>query len=223
MLNSIASPDGLLNWKIDFPKSPGDYIPFLGTSVSIDTDGGLKFRYYRKSQKKNITLHAKSHHPLRTKVEVARNFYVTAEKSSSSSDLAQESKLLIDNLLRCNGYEDPRSFIETRVPTPKMDYVSTDKRVCLKIQYVSEFVSYEILRYIKKRKVPINVIFVPGTKLRNILCSSRPLDKSGWFVYGIYGINFAYLLRLFVKFLLLSFVVLLSCAPCNFPNLFPGL
>ena len=62
---------------------------------------------------------------------------------------------------------------------PKMDYVSTDKRVCLKIPYVSEFVSYEILRYIKKRKLPINVIFVPGTKLRDILCSSRPLDKPG--------------------------------------------
>ena len=87
----------------------------------------MKFRYYRNGQKKNITLHAKSHHSLRTKVEVARNFYVTAEKSSSSSDLAEESKLLIDNLLRCNGYEDPRSFIETRIPTPKMDYVSTDK------------------------------------------------------------------------------------------------
>ena len=115
LFNSIANqdPDGLLNWEIDFPKSPGDYIPFLGTLVSIDTDGGLKFRYYRKSQKKNITLHAKSYHPLRTKVEVARNFYVTAEKSSSSSDLAEESKLSIDNLLRCNGYEDPRSFIET--------------------------------------------------------------------------------------------------------------
>ena len=61
LFNSIASqdPDGLLNWEIDFPKSTGDYIPFLGTSVSIDMGGGLKFRYYRKSQKKNITLHAK--------------------------------------------------------------------------------------------------------------------------------------------------------------------
>ena len=54
-----------------------------------------------------------------------------------------------------------------------------DKRVCLMIPYVSEFVSYEILRYINKCKLPINVILVPGTKLRNILCSSRPLDKPG--------------------------------------------
>ena len=59
-----------------------------------------------------------------------------------------------------------------------MDYVSIDDKVCLKIPYVSEFVSYEILRFIKKRKLPINVVFIPGRKLRDILCSSRPLDKA---------------------------------------------
>ena len=93
LFNSIANqdPDGLLNWEIDFPKSPGDYTPFLGTSICIDTEGSLSYRYYRKSQKKNITLHAKSHHRLRTKVEVAKNFYKTVEKSSSSSVLAEES------------------------------------------------------------------------------------------------------------------------------------
>ena len=180
LFNAIANqdPDRLLNWEIDFPKLPGDFIPFLGTSVCIGTEGSLSYRYYRKTQKKNITLHSKSHHPLRTKVEVAKNFYKTAERSSSSSDLAEESKLMIDNLLRSNGYEDPRSFIKTHIPTPKMDYVSMDDKVCLKIPYVSEFVSYEILRFTKKRKLPINVVFIPGRKLRDILCSSRPLDKA---------------------------------------------
>ena len=154
LFNALANqdPDGLLNWEIDFPKLPGVFIPFLGTSVCIGTDGSLSNRYYRKTQKKNITLHSKSHHPLRTKVEVAKNFYKTAERSSSSSDLAEESKLVTGNLLRANGYEDPRSFIKTRIPTPKMDYVSMDDKVCLKIPDVSEFVSYEILRFIKKRK-----------------------------------------------------------------------
>ena len=112
-------------------------------------------------QKKNITLHAKSHHPLRTKVEVAKNFYKTAEKSSSSVDFAEESKSLVDKLLLCNGYTDPRTFIKTHIPTPNMSYISMEEKVCLKIPYVSEFVSYEILRYIRKRKLPINVIFTP--------------------------------------------------------------
>ena len=59
-----------------------------------------------------------------------------------------------------------------------MDYVSMDNKFCLKIPYVSEFVLYEILRFIKKRKLSINVVFIPGRKLRDILCSSRPLDKA---------------------------------------------
>ena len=183
LFNSISKqdPDGLLKWEIDFPKSPDEFTPFLGTSVNVDHEGNINYRYYRKTQKKNITLHAKSHHPLRTKVEVAKNFYKTAEKSSSSVDLAEQSKSLVDKLLLCNGYTDPRTFIKTHIPTPNMSYISMEEKVCLKIPYVSEFVSYEILRYIRKRKLPINVIFTPGNKLRDILCKLRPLDKLNCF------------------------------------------
>ena len=183
LFNSISKqdPDGLLKWEIDFPKSPDGFTPFLGTSVNVDHEGNINYRYYRKTQKKNITLHAKPHHPLRTKVEVAKNFYKTAEKSSSSVDLAEQSKSLVDKLLLCNGYTDPRTFIKTHIPTPNMSYISMEEKVCLKIPYVSEFVSYEILRYIRKRKLPINVIFTPGNKLRDILCKSRPLDKLNCF------------------------------------------
>ena len=114
-------------------------------------------------------------------MEVAKNFYKTAEKSSSSVDLAEQSKSLVDKLLLCNGYTDPRTFIKTHIPTPNMSYISMEEKACLKIPYVSEFVSYEILRYIRKRKLPINVIFTPGNKLRDILCKSRPLDKLNCF------------------------------------------
>ena len=78
-----------------------------------------------------------------------KNFYITAEKSSSSPEVAEESKQIIDNLLRCNGYTDPRSFKNTHVRIPKVDTVNQDDTVCLKIPYVSEYVSYEILRYIE--------------------------------------------------------------------------
>ena len=114
-------------------------------------------------------------------VEVAKNFYKTAEKSSSLVDLAEESKSLADKLLLCNGYTDPRTFMKTHIPTPNMSYISMEEKVCLKIPYVSEFVSYEILRYIRKRKLPINVMFTPGNKLRDTLCKLRPLDKLNCF------------------------------------------
>ena len=104
-------------------------------------------------------------------------YLITAEKSSSSPELAEESKHIIDYLLRCNGYTDPRSFKDTHIRIPKTDIVNQDEKVCLKIPYVSEYVSYEILRYIRKRKLPISVIFIPGRKLREIFCTSRPLDR----------------------------------------------
>ena len=103
MFQSISQqdPDNLLKWEVDFPKSNSDFVPFLGTAIRIKEEGEISYKFYRKSQKKNITLHFKSHHALKTKVEVVRNFYITAEKSSSSPELAEESKHIIDNLLRC--------------------------------------------------------------------------------------------------------------------------
>ena len=59
-------PDGRLVWEIDYPESHEDWTPFLASQVRIDADGKLHSKFYRKSQKKHITLHMRSHHPLRT-------------------------------------------------------------------------------------------------------------------------------------------------------------
>ena len=85
MFESISEqdPDHLLKWEIDFPENSSDFVPFLGTAIRIEDDGEISHKYYRKSQKKNITLHFNSHHSLKTKVEVVKNFYITADKSSS--------------------------------------------------------------------------------------------------------------------------------------------
>ena len=58
-----------------------------------------------------------------------------------------------------------------------MDSIGKDEKVCLKLPYISEYVSYETLRYIRRRQLPIHVIFTSGKKLRDIFCSSRPLDR----------------------------------------------
>ena len=189
--NSVADqdPDNLLKWEIDFPNNNMEYVPFLGTQIRVDTDGTISHKFYRNSQKKNITLHYNSHHPLKRKVEVVRNFYKIAERSSSSQELAEESSTVIDHLLRCNGYANPRLFRETNVRRPKLGYLETDcfilfqvegvkkdETVCLKVLYISEFVSYEILRFVKRRGFKVSVTFTPGRKLQDIFCKSRPLD-----------------------------------------------
>ena len=59
----IASqdPDGRLGWEIDFPESHADWTPFLDTQIRIDKDGKLHTKFYRKEQKKHITLNLNVH------------------------------------------------------------------------------------------------------------------------------------------------------------------
>ena len=154
----------------------GQYVPFLDTEISIDSDGDLLSRYYRKPQKKNITLHQLSHHPENTKTEVIKNFYRTAEEVSIGPGNTEYSCEIVDNLLRRNGYSNPRSVHQTaknnRVKTAKNQQELTP----LRIGYVSEQVSNKIRNYIKRSKLPIRPIFLPGNKLRTMFVKSRPWE-----------------------------------------------
>ena len=178
MFDLIAAedPDGLLQWEVDFPESNNNFVHFLGTQVRVSIEGNLEYKFYRKLQKKNITLYYKSHHPLKTKIEDIKNFYRAAEMSSSSPEYAEESFQVLDLLLRCNGYTNPRQVQSTRMTGLGMP--KNTSNVMLKLPYISEYVSKEILRFIKKRKLPISVVFTPGKKLKDLLCSSRPYDKA---------------------------------------------
>ena len=71
---------------------------------------------------------------------------------------------------------NPRQMQSTR--TTGLGVPKNTSNVMLKLPYISEYVYNEILRFIKKRKLPISVVFTPGKKLRDLLCSSRPYDKA---------------------------------------------
>ena len=184
-LISEKDPHDLLKWEIDFPLSNNQFIPFLGTQIRIDEKGVLHSKYYRKPQKKNITLHFNSHHSMTTKIQTVKNFYLTAEKCSSSAEYEEESKCVVDNLLECNGYSNPRSYIKYRAPKLYTDPSGRDNTgnntpsdcVTLTLPFISDTVTNNIRRYIVSHKLPIRVIFKPGVTLKELLCSSRPQDK----------------------------------------------
>ena len=52
-----------------------------------------------------------------------------------------------------------------------------DHRTVLKLDFISDSISNKIRNYIKANKIPIKVTFTPGVKLKDLLCSNRPLDK----------------------------------------------
>ena len=65
LFNRIVAqdPDDILAWEIEFPDEDNvqSFIPFLGTQIKI-SDGAVMSKFYRKPPKKNIVLHARSHH-----------------------------------------------------------------------------------------------------------------------------------------------------------------
>ena len=64
IFNSIArqDPDGRLEWEVDFTRTQESFTPFLSTQIRVDKDDIVNSNFYRKTQKKNITLHYLSHY-----------------------------------------------------------------------------------------------------------------------------------------------------------------
>ena len=95
-------PDKRIAWELDFQQD-NTYVPFLDAELFVDDVGVLHTRYYRKPQKKSITLHVKSHHLSSTKTEMVRNYYRTAQTIASGPEELQYSMEIVDGLLRKNG------------------------------------------------------------------------------------------------------------------------
>ena len=187
LLNKISEsdPDNLLKWELDFPESCEQFVPFLSTQIRIDEMGGLHYKYYRKAQKKDITINFNSHHPLSTKLETVKNFYKTAKNCSSNDAYTKESYRVVDKLLTHNSYQNPRQYINYNQIKPKMVSSNLSKDIeyiSLSLPYISEVFSMNVKRYIVSHALPLRVIFTPGPKLRDIFCSSRPYDKRKCFI-----------------------------------------
>ena len=168
-------PDGLLKWEVDFP-SEGEWTPFLDAEIRV-VDGTVQHRFYRKPQKKPITLHHDSHHSTATKIATVRNFYRTAKLCSSSPENEEHSLRIVDHLLINNGYENPREMNKRRLPRPPTTSQSDMDCVTLTLPFISDSFTNHIQSFIKSHHLPIRLILRPGTTLHSLFCSSRPYDR----------------------------------------------
>ena len=178
LFNRIAAqdPDSKLSWEIEVPDedSASTFIPFLGTQIKVSGDA-IMSKFYRKPQKKNFVLHARSLHCLKTKVKTAKNFYYTAEHSSTSPEFVEESLQVVDNLLRCNGYKNPR-YLRTSKQGVSSGYDKNKEQnmVYLKLPYISEAISSQVVKFVKKHKLPVKVIFTLVENLEMFSARQRP-------------------------------------------------
>ena len=176
-------PDKLIRLTVDYPEKQNDYTPFLNTEVRIGRDGSLDTRLYRKPQKKLLTLNANSHHPTSVKRHTVTNMYDTADSVSSDATNKQYSERMIDELLVNNGYsmrilEKIKEEKQQKKLRNKGKHKNTDvKRSVLKVPYLSDKCTALIKQAAEKHKIPVRVIATSGVKLKNLLTSSKPLDK----------------------------------------------
>ena len=182
-LISDQDQDKRLSFEIDFPSDDERFIPFLNSEIRINEDGSLSTRLFRKPQRKLITLHSNSHHPLKTKVNTIRNGYNLAEHISSQDQLCHSMKLM-DELYINNGYKNPRLFLNRSEsyksntnsrPQMRNNIFGTNKHV-IKLPFVNNDLCWKIDNYIKQHKLPFTVVYTRSRNLRDILCKSRPFD-----------------------------------------------
>ena len=99
---------------------------------------------------------------MKTKIEVAKNLYKTANISSSSLELNEDSYQVDDKLLMKNEYPHPRQFLDHRMKGGGVKQNPDFKTVTLKLPYMSETTSSKILKFIYSKKLPITVVSLLG-------------------------------------------------------------
>ena len=171
---------------VDYPET-GQYTPFLNTEVKIEPDGSINTRLYRKPQKKLLTLNYNSHHPLGVKTATVANLYATAESVSSSEANTDYSVNIIDQLLLNNGYDERvltkmkekhstnKSKKKSKKKNKQNDHVRTS---CLKLPFLSDTCTAKIKRAAEQCFLPLKIVTTPGKRLKDMLTSSRPLDRT---------------------------------------------
>ena len=101
------------------------------------------------------------------KAKTVKNSFSDARKISSGEEETEHSLAIVHYVYRSNGYRYTDLNEET-FPLAKSTSLKKPGILCL--DYVSEEVSNKIRNFIRKCKLNIRVIFLPGRKLRNIFC-----------------------------------------------------
>ena len=169
--------DNLIKLKLDYPDSD-QYTPFLNVEVKVSPEGICDTRLYRKLQKKLITLHNSSHHPTSVKISTIRNMYQTAEDVSSSPSNLEHSTYtsLVNNLLKHNSYPD--NLVNKARQKPRSQKKQSEQHnTTLCLPFLSNQTTALFNKAVTKSGLAIKVVSKPGRKLKDILRSSRPLDK----------------------------------------------
>ena len=111
--------------------------------------------------------------------------YDTADQVSSNEQNKLHSEKMVDELLLNNGYDqmvlqrikEEKKNKEKKKKKKKRKKIVNKTVATLKIPHISDQCTAQIKRAADQYNIPIRVVSKPGQKLRDLLTSSKPLDK----------------------------------------------
>uniref|UniRef100_A0A7I4YC46 Reverse transcriptase domain-containing protein n=1 Tax=Haemonchus contortus TaxID=6289 RepID=A0A7I4YC46_HAECO len=151
------------------------WLPFLNMQVQLER-GFLRTKWYRKPTSKNILVHFRSAHPLKTKQAITRNMFRTAKMVSSGDREVAESVELAREVAITNGYPLTEQSL-CRPPHGHTDESLEKVTFCL--PFVSDSVSSDVRTALRKCGLDdmVRVVEVPPTNLRKKLVQNRSYDR----------------------------------------------
>ncbi|XP_072041173.1 uncharacterized protein [Amphiura filiformis] len=161
-------------------------LAFLDCLISVQSDGTLTSKVYRKPTHTDHYLQFGSHHPLVHKLGVIRTLQYRADTIISDSEQVPEEKDHIKTALNNCGYPDWAFLKATKSKEPKTGGASGQtNRARVTIPYISG-ISERVKNHFKS--FGISTSFKPVNTLRGKLVNvkdKQPKDKRSNLVYGV--------------------------------------
>uniref|UniRef100_A0A7I4Y0P3 Reverse transcriptase domain-containing protein n=1 Tax=Haemonchus contortus TaxID=6289 RepID=A0A7I4Y0P3_HAECO len=157
-------------------ESPREsWLPFLNIQIQL-ARGTVRTKWYRKPSCKNILIHYRSAHPLRTKQSVINNMFRVASKVSSDTDLKTESLDIARRVALSNGYPHCRGGSQRggHFPHRRIRERAPVNKVAFCLPFISEEMSRAIRSSLTRCDLQEEVMVVeipPGNLCRQLVCN----------------------------------------------------
>lgn len=161
LFNALNNVDNNIKFEIEFPAEDGS-LSLLDFRVSVSNNRPIFsfFSFYRKSARKNLFVHFRSHLPSSTKRSIILN---ERKRITDRCSLRSAQSIHLENFnqtLKVNGYPD-RIIHEARRPTstkhPSAHKPIHNDIVYIKLPFISDDVDYKIKRIFKQEGVNLRI------------------------------------------------------------------
>uniref|UniRef100_A0A7I4YQ85 Reverse transcriptase domain-containing protein n=1 Tax=Haemonchus contortus TaxID=6289 RepID=A0A7I4YQ85_HAECO len=156
-----------------------NWLPFLNIQIQL-ARGTVRTKWYRKPSCKNILIHYRSAHPIRTKQSVISNMFRVASKVSSDTDLKTESLDIARRIAVSNGYPNRCKGSQRggHFPPRRIYEQAPVNKVTFCLPFISDEMSRAIRACVTRcdLKEEVMVVEIPPGKLCRQLVRNRLYD-----------------------------------------------